>query len=199
MNSYAQRELPVAKTMVVVLSLVTVLASATVAGATTSSTPKKWVTTLCTTFLSWEQAVKTGDVKLNKALAQVEKSKHANLKQVRDQLATFLGDFAVASHHARAQMAAVGAPSVPHGAQIQSTVVNALGTAASFLDRAKASVKKFPTNNAAAFIRKTQALSKSITTTFDRVGSSLSALTKYKATQLEAAAKADASCRKLAG
>jgi hypothetical protein len=182
-------------------SIVVVLATASIAGATTTSSPKKWVSTLCTTFVTWEQAAKTNDAKLNSTIAALEKSGHANLTQLRAQLAGFLGKIAAASHKAQSQMKAAGAPSVPNGKVIQNTVVHALGTAATFLDQSKAKVLKFPTgkNATVAFVKKTRALATSITTTFNQVGSSLSALGKYKATELEAAASSDPACRKLAG
>jgi hypothetical protein len=182
-------------------SIVVVLSTASIAGATTTSSPKKWVSTLCTTFVGWEQAAKTNDLKLDSAIATLEKSGHANLTKLRAQLAGFLGKLAVASHKAQSQMKVVGAPSVPHGSDIQKTVVNALGTAAAFLDHSKAKVLKFPTgkHDTAAFVNKTQALTASITTTFNKVASSLSALNKYHATQLKAAASSDPACKKLAG
>jgi hypothetical protein len=179
--------------------LVVVLVAASVAGASTRSSPTRWVATFCGAFLDWEQAAKTGDAKLSKDLTTLQRSKHADLTQIRDQLAIFLGDFATASRHARAQIAAVGAPNVTSGHQIQQTILNALAAAATFLDHAKASVMKFPTNNAQVFVNKTKALTSSIATTFNHVASSLSALKKYKATQLEAAAKANATCKKLGG
>ena len=187
--------------LVVGASVVVVLSTASIAGATTTSSPKKWVSTLCTTFVGWEQAAKTNDAKLNSAIATLEKSGHANLTQLRAQLAGFLGKLAVASHKAQSQMKAVGAPSVPHGCDIHKTVVNALGKAATFLDQSKAKVLKFPTgkNDTVAFVKKTQALTTSITATFNHVASSLSALNKYNATQLEAAAGSVPACKKLAG
>jgi hypothetical protein len=187
------------KKLFVVASLVVVLASASVAGAQTASTPKQWVSTMCSSFVDWEKAVQTGDQHLNKVLATLEKSGHANLTQLRTQLVKFLGDFAVATHHARARIAAVGAPKVKNGAKIHKTVVDALATAATFLDHARKSAAKFPVHDTKAFVTKTDALSKSITTTFDRVANSLSALNKYKATELEKAANADKACKKLAG
>jgi hypothetical protein len=189
----------VMKTLAVAASLVVVLGSASVAGATTASTPKKWVSTMCGTFLTWEQAAKTGDAKLQKVLNQLQKSGNTNLAPIRAQLVAFLGAFSKASQTARGRMVKVGAPSVKHGAQIHAAVVKAFATSATFLAHAKASVAKFPTNDAKAFIAKANALTASINKTFTQVGNSLSALSKYKATQLEAAAKADPACKKLAG
>jgi hypothetical protein len=181
------------------LVLIAALVAASVAGASTRSSPTRWVATFCGAFAGWEQAAKAGDAKLTKDLTKLQQSQHVNLVQIRDQLASFLADFAGASRHANVQIAAVGAPSVAHGQQIQQTILSALASAATFLKHAKASVRKFPTGNAHAFVSKTEALAKSITATFNRVAGSLSALRKYKATQLEAAAKANPTCKKLGG
>jgi hypothetical protein len=165
--------------------------------ATVAASPTKWASTFCGSFLTWEQAAKTGDAKLVKVLNALQKSGHANLPNVRAQLISFLGGFLTATDHLQASMKAVGAPAVKNGRKIQTIITGGIAKAQIAVAAGKKQAAALPTGNAAVFVRKTNALARSFTTTFNKLASSFSVLQKYSPPALTAAAKADPACKKL--
>jgi hypothetical protein len=184
---------------VLLVALLVMLAGGVAGAATSGASPTKWASTFCGSFLTWEQAAKTGDAKLTKVLNALQKSGHANLTDVRSQLVGFLGDFESATGRLQTSLEAVGPPAVTNGGKIQAILTSGIVKAQAALATAKNKAKALPTNNAAAFVRGTTAITKSFTATFNKVGNSFSALKKYSPPSLTAAAKADPACKKLAG
>jgi hypothetical protein len=163
-----------------------------------AASPTKWASTFCGSFLTWEQAAnKTGAAKLTKVLNALAKSGHANLKNDRAQLVSFLAGFLGATDRLQASMKAVGPPAVKNGPKIQAIITGGIAKAQIAVAAAEKQAAALPTNRAATFVRETNALAKSFTTTFNKLASSFSVLKKYSPPSLTAAAKADPACKKL--
>jgi hypothetical protein len=182
--------------LVVVMSLL-LAGAAGAEAATVNASPTMWASTFCGSFVTWEQAAKTGAAKLTKVLNALATSGHANLKNVRAQLVTFLSGFQAATGRLQASMKAVGPPAVKNGGKIQTIIRGGIAKAQIAVAAAKKQAAALPTNNAALFVRQTNALAKSFTTTFNKLASSFSVLKKYSPPSLIAAAKATPACKKL--
>jgi hypothetical protein len=182
--------------LVVVMSLL-LAGSASAEAATVNASPTKWASTFCGSFVTWVQAAKTGDANLTKVLNVLEQSGHANLKNVRGQLVSFLSGFLTATDHLQASMKGVGPPAVTNGPKIQKIITGAITKAQVALAAGEKQARALPTNNAAVFVRETNALAKSFTTAFNKLANSFSVIKKYSPPALTAAAKANPACKKL--
>jgi hypothetical protein len=182
--------------LVVVMSLL-LAGAAGAEAATVDASPTRWASAFCGSFLTWEQAAKTGAAKLTKVLNALAKSGHANLKNERAQLVGFLGGFRAATGRLQASMKAVGPPAVKNGGKIQTIIRSGIAKAQAAVAAGEKQAAALPTNNTAVFVRETNSLAKSFTTTFDKLANSFSVLKKYSPPSLTAAAKADPACKKL--
>jgi hypothetical protein len=182
--------------LIVAMSLL-LAGAASAEAATVNASPTRWASAFCASFVTWEQAAKTGAAKLTKVLNALANSGHANLKNDRAQLVTFLSGFQAATGRLQASMKAVGPPAVKNGGKIQTIITGGIAKAQIAVAAARKQAAALPTNNAAVFVRETNALAKSFTTTFDKLASSFSVLKKYSPPSLTAAAKADPACKKL--
>jgi hypothetical protein len=182
--------------LVVVMSLL-LAGAAGAEAATVNASPTRWASTFCGSFVTWEQAAKSGAAKLTKVLNALAKSRHANLKNDRAQLVSFLSGFRAATDRLQASLKAVGPPAVKNGGKIQAIITGGIAKAQIAVAAGRKQAATLPTNNAAAFVRQTNALAKSFTTTFDKLASSFSVLKRYSPPSLIAAAKAVPACKKL--
>jgi hypothetical protein len=181
-------------------SMLLVLAlSGVAAGATQSSSPKKWVSTFCGSVLTWEHTVKSNSAQLEKAVNGLKKGGTANLPAAKSKLVGFLGGLVKSTNTMIGKIRAGGAPDVKNGSKIQKGVLDAFAQVAKAFDDGKKAAQALPTKNAKAFQKAAIALAETIQSSTNRIGAAFSALSKYSSKPLDDAAKKDTACAKLNG
>ena len=180
------------------LLLVLVL-SGVAAGATQTSSPKKWVSVFCGSVVTWEKTVKGNTAKLDATLSSLNQGGKVDIPSVKGKLVGFLKGVVHSTDTMIKQIKAVGAPDTKNGSKIQSGVLSAFAQLRTAFDNAKKSAQKLPTGNAKAFSDKALALAKTIQSSANRIGAAFRALDKYSTKTLNDAAKKEPACAKLGG
>jgi hypothetical protein len=178
--------------MLLVLSL-----SGIAAGATQSATPKKWVSVFCGSVLTWEHTVKSNTSKLDATFSSLKQTGKADVPTVKGKLVKYLGGIVKSTNAMVANVKHVGAPNVKNGAKLQSSVISAFGLVQKAFGQTLAAAKKLPTNSAKTFQSKAIALAKTLQASSSRISAAFVPVQKYSTKELDDAAKADASCKKL--
>lgn len=173
--------------------------SGVAAGATQSSTPQKWVSTLCSSLVTWEQTVKKEFTQLQKTVNKLKKSGNAQPKPAKAELVRFLGHIVSSTNTLVNRLKAVGAPDMENGDKLQSTLLSGLGQVNKAFKDAKKAAQKLPTGSRKQFALAAERLSVTVNASVSRANGALSALAKYDTKQLDDLFKADAACKKLAG
>lgn len=184
--------------LAVIASMLLVLALSSVAsGATRNASPKKWVNVFCVSVVSWEKSVNTDRTNLEKTLAGLKTTGHANIPALKKKLVGFLASVVHATDTMIVHIRAVGAPSVKNGGKIQSGVLSAFAQLRKAFQDAKLSAQKLPTGSATTFAKKAEALGLTVQASANRIGAAFRALDKYSTAPLNDAARKDAACTKL--
>jgi hypothetical protein len=178
--------------MLLVLAL-----SSVAAGATRNASAKKWVDVFCVSVGSWEKSVQKDRTNLDKTLAVLKTTGHANIPALKKKLVGFLGSVVHSTDTMIVRIRATGPPSVKNGGKIQSGVLGAFTQLRKAFQDAKVSAQNLPTGNAKVFARKAEALGLTIQSSANRIGSAFRALDKYSTAPLNDAARKDAACAKL--
>jgi len=188
------------KSLAVTASLLLVLVlSSAAAGATRNATPEKWVNVFCGSVVTWEKTVKTQTTKLNQTLAGLKSTGKVDIPTAKKKLVGFLTKVVHSTDTMVSQIKAVGAPNVKNGSKIQSGVVSAFTELRKAFQDAKVTATKLPTGSAKAFSTKALALSTTIQSSANRIGTAFRALDKYSTDALNNAAKKDVACQHLGG
>ncbi len=191
---------PPIRSLAVTASLLLVLvASGVAAGATQNASPKKWVSVFCGSVATWEKTVKADTAKLDKTLASLKQSKKIDIPSVKGKLVGFLGSVVHSTDTMIKQIKTLGAPNVKNGSKIQSGVLSGFAQLRTAFDNARKGAQKLPTGNAKAFSSKALALSSTIESSANKIGTAFQALDKYSTKALNDAAKKDPACAKLGG
>lgn len=179
--------------------LLVLVLSGVAAGSTQNSTPKKWVSTLCSSLVTWEQTVKKEYAQLQTTVNKLKKGGNAKPKAAKAELVKFLGHIVSSTNTLVGNLKAVGAPDMQNGDKLQSTLIAGLGQVDKAFKDAKKSAQKLPTGSRKQFALAAQRLSLTVNSSVGRANGALSGLAKYDTKQLDDLFKADAACRKLAG
>jgi hypothetical protein len=188
------RSLAVAACLLIVLAL-----SGVAAGATQTSSPKKWVSTFCGSVFTWEQAVNADAARLTKEVNVLKQGGTVNRAAARTKLVGFMGELVTATNRMIGKVKAVGAPDVKNGSKIQKGVIDAFGQVAKAFKQGQGSARTLPISTQKAFQKAAINLGKTIQATANRVAAAFSALQKYSSKPLDDAARHDKQCLKLGG
>jgi hypothetical protein len=172
--------------------------SGVAAGSTQNSTPKKWVSTLCSSLVTWEQTVTKEYAQLKTTVNKLKKSGNADPKAGKAELVRFLGHIVSSTNTLVHRLKAVGAPDMQNGDKLQSSLISGLGQVKKAFSDAKKAAQKLPTSSKKQFALAAQKLSVTVNSNVSRANGALSALAKYDTKQLDDLFKADAACMKLA-
>ena len=179
-------------------ALVVALASAGVAGASTTSSqstsPDKWVSTFCGSIVTWQGALKSGTSNISKALAGA--TGLAALKKARSVLVFYLGKVVSATFSMKQAMVKIGSPDVKNGDKIQSTVVGAFGKLVSAFSSAKAKAAKLSTSSPVKFVAGAQGVISTIQSAPQGLSTSFAVL---NVDALNKAAAKSSACKALGG
>jgi hypothetical protein len=179
-------------------SMLLVLAlSGIAAGATQSSSPKKWVSAFCGSVLTWEHTVKSNSARLEKAVNGLRQGGTTNLTAAKSKLVGFLGGLVRSTNTMIGKIKAVGAPDVKNGSKIQKGALDGFAQVAKAFGDGKKSAQALPTNNAKAFSKAALVLAETIQSSTNRISAAFSALSKYSSKPLDDAARKTAACAKL--
>ena len=177
--------------------LLVLAVSSVAAGATRNASPKKWVNVFCVSVGSWEKSVKTNRGNLDKTLAGLKSTGHANIPALKGKLVGFLAKVVHSTDTMIVRIRATGAPNVKNGGKIQSGVLDAFQQLRKAFQEAKATAQKLPTGSAKTFAARAEALALTVQSSTNRIGSAFRALDKYSTAPLNDAARKDAACAKL--
>jgi hypothetical protein len=188
------------KTLAVTASaLLVFLLSGVAAGASQSSSPKKWVSVFCGSVLTWEHTVKSNSASLSNAISGLSTGGKVDLHAARAKLVGFLDGLVKSTNTMIGNVKATGAPDVKNGSKIQKGVLDALGQIAKAFNDGKKSAQQLPTSNAKSFSKAAVALGETIQSSTNRIGAAFGALSKYSSKPLDDAAKKTPACTKLGG
>jgi len=190
------------RTLAVLVSLLAVLAlSGVAAGATVTqnSTPKKWVSTFCSSLVTWEQTVKSSSIKLSSTISTLKKGGKVNIPVAKGKLVSFLGGLVKSTDKLIGQVKAVGAPSVKNGSKIQKGVLDAFGQIDTAFKHAKKAAQKLSTDNAQKFSKGALAVAATITASGNQVAAAFTELSRYSTKSLDDAARKDPACARING
>ena len=186
------------KSLAVTASMLLVLAlSGVAAGATQSSSPKKWVSTFCGSVATWERTVRSDSAKLSKAVSGLKKGGKVDLPAAKSKLVGFMGGLIKTTNTMIGKVKAVGAPDVKNGSKIQKGVLDGFGQVAKVFKDGQASARTLSTTSRQAFSKAAQKLAQTIQASGSRVAAAFTALSKYSSKPLDDAAKKDPACAKL--
>lgn len=190
---------PTTKSLAVTVCILLVLAlSGVAAGSTQTSTPQKWVSTLCSSLVTWEQTVKKEYAQLKTTVNKLKKNGNADPKTGKAELVRFLGHIVSSTNVLVHRLKAVGAPDMQNGDKLQSALITGLGQVRKAFKDAKTAAQKLPTGSKKQFAVAAQRLSVTVNSNVSRANGALSGLAKYDTKELDDLFKADAACRKLA-
>ena len=189
-----------AKAAVVTSCVLLVLGlSAVAAGATQNATPKKWVSVFCSSLVTWEQTVKSQTARLDATITRLRKGGPINLRTAKTQLTGFLvlvvGSTDVLVH----KLEAVGAPAVPNGSKLQSTLLGGIGQIRTAFATGEKAALALPTRDRAAFGSGAIRIGTKISAAGNQAQGALSGLAKYDSKALEDAFKHDRACSRIGG
>jgi len=188
------------KTVIVTAFICVALALSGVdAGANQSASPTKWVGVLCGSLVTWEQTVKSETGKLKSEINKLSKAGPVNLGVARTQLTGFLGGLVGSTNTMLGKLKAVGAPAVPNGSKLQSTLLEGLGTINTAFENGKKVSQALATNNRAAFSKGAKSIGLTISASGSQAQGALSGIAKYDTKALDDAFKANKTCSKIGG
>jgi hypothetical protein len=173
--------------------------SGVAAGANQSSSPKKWVGTLCGSLVTWEHTVKSEYSKLTGTIKKLKQSGNVKPAAAKAELVTFLGHIVSSTNTLVHDLKAVGAPSVKNGDKLQKALLTGLTQVQKAFVDARAAAKTLPTGSKQQFGKAAQKLGAQVTASAGKANGALSSLSKYDSKELEAAFKATPACSKLSG
>jgi hypothetical protein len=166
-------------------------------GTADGAPPKRWTANMCTSLVEWQKTVQRNAGSLERTLGALKKSGDINMRAVRAQFVTFLDGLAASTDGVRIGLHSVGAPAIEDGAAIQRQLEGGFGKLAGLFRGIARRARSMPLDNAAAFKRQADAIGASITKATDSLGTAMSALDRYDASAIEAAAKTVPACKAL--
>lgn len=179
--------------------LLALVLSSVAAGATQNAPAKKWVSVFCGSLVTWEHTVKSETAKLKATIAKLEKGGAVNLGDAKAQLAVFLGRVVRSTDTLVRKLHTVGAPAVPNGSKLQSTLLKGIGQIRTAFVNGQRAAQALPTKNRTAFANGAIGIGKTITAAGNQAQVALSSLGKYDSKALENAFKQDKTCSALGG
>ncbi len=188
------------KSVAVTASLVVALVlSGVAAGATQNAPAKKWVSVFCGSLVTWQHTVKSETAKLKVTIAKLKKGGAVNLRDAKTQLTGFLGRVVGSTDTLIHKLRVVGAPAVPNGSKLQSTLLKGIGQIRTAFVNGQKAARALPTNRRTAFANGAIGIGNTITAAGNQAQLALSSLAKYDSKALEDAFKQDKTCSALGG
>jgi hypothetical protein len=121
----------------------------------------------------------------------------SNMDAVKSNLIAFLSDLAGATKTFMTEMSGAGTPKVSGGAQVRTTLLNAINQLNSDISSAKAKAQGFSTSNSAAFESQVQALANQLSTQTNGLDTTLKGANGMGNSALISAAESDSACSSL--
>jgi hypothetical protein len=180
--------------MLLVLAL-----SSVAAGANENASPKRWVSTLCGSFLTWEQTLKQEFTSLKTTVTRLKQSGTVKPAVAKPKLVRFLSRIVGSTSTLIRNLRGVGPPAVANGTKLQTTLVAGLVQVNKAFQDAEKAAKSLPTGSRKAFAKAAGDLASTTAASVNRAGAALSGLNKYDTKALNEAFRRDKTCAKLAG
>lgn len=143
--------MPLARLLVLVLSVATLAFAAAGCGGGSSSSsgtdPKIWAADVCGALSTWTNDLRTKSQSLSSDLQS-----SGDLKQVKSKLVTFLDDAKASTQKMVDDVKAAGRPEGKNGTTVQQELESGLTQARDTLDNAESKAKDLDTSNPRAFL-----------------------------------------------
>ena len=156
-----------------------------------STDPRAWATQVCSSVGAWQK-------QLEKRSAALSHVRAGDLPGLKRQLVSFLSGVVGDTDVLVAAVDRAGAPSVPHGSNIQRLLHDGFAQTRSYFVEDVAAAKLLPVSSPSRFAAGAAALGKSIDRQGKLIGASFDSIDKrYGSTQLDGAMKPVAACAAL--
>lgn len=174
--------------VVLIAVLVAVIAGGCGGGGTKKTGSEKYVSTVCSSLVTWEQGFSADSKKLTSQLSKLS----TDLPKLKSTLTDYVNGLVAKTDDLQSKIKALGEPDVANGAQIEKKIDAVLAVLTTALKEMKAKVEALKPDNPAAFLR----AGTSLYSSFSGLGSKLSGI-KLNSAELKKAASKDPACQKL--
>jgi hypothetical protein len=155
---------------------------------------KQWAAQFCTGTVAWVNSLKGA----SSAVTTQTAASAGDVTALKDMLIKLLNDSMTATDNLIGQLQASGAPDMPNGEKIQTSVVSAFRSGRQVLADALAKAQASSTSDPTGFADTASQVSSSITSGFDAVGKAFTEADKLDPGKaLEKAAKSEPACKAL--
>ncbi|MGD0166703.1 MAG: hypothetical protein ABSC51_05350 [Gaiellaceae bacterium] len=158
---------------------------------------KKWVSTYCGAFATWEQSVQSDSVKFQTLLNGLRASGNKDVTKIRAQMSAIFARLVTESEKLGDKVKAAGTPDMKSGDKLKNGAVSAFSRLATEFGKEKQIIAKLPTTNPRDFTTRVSAISDSVGSSIATLGNAIRNLDKYKTAEFKKAENNDLTCQNL--
>ena len=156
--------------------------------------PERWATSVCTTVNEWVGTTEAGADRVKESLSGT----HPNLRDVREALASYLGDTAHATTLALDGLADAGIPATPKGTKAAEGLTEGFKQIRKSLRKLEAQAEDMSIRHRKKALKQVKALNRRVNTEFNSFSEALSKLRKLDPNhKLQQAFQSEPACRAL--